>query len=43
MDEPTIYRAEALTIMAVLGDIRDTLWRILSVLEDDDGEEEADA
>jgi len=29
--------------MAVLGDIRDTLWRIQALLEEEDGQEEEDA
>lgn len=29
--------------MAVLGDIRAALWQIIDILEENDGEEEADA
>jgi len=29
--------------MAVVGDIRAALWQIIDMLEEDDGEEEADA
>ena len=39
-EETVIYRLEVMTIMAILGDIRDELIRIRSLLEEDDGEEE---
>lgn len=39
-DVPVIYREEVLTIMGVLGDIRNELERIRRVFDDDDDEEE---
>ena len=39
-EETVIYRLEVMTIMTILGDIRDELIRIRSLLEEDDGEEE---
>jgi hypothetical protein len=39
-DETVIYRLEVMTIMTMIGDIRDELTRIRALLEDDDGEEE---
>ena len=39
-EETVIYRLEVMTIMVILGDIRDELIRIRSLLEEDDGEEE---
>jgi hypothetical protein len=37
---PIIYREEVLTLMGVVGDIRQELRRIRRALEDDDEEEE---
>jgi hypothetical protein len=42
-DEAVIYREEVLTILMLLGDQRTLLEQIRELLEDDDGEEEADA
>jgi hypothetical protein len=39
MDQ-VVYREEVLTIMVVLGDVREELQRIRRALTDDDGEEE---
>jgi hypothetical protein len=39
--EPLIYREEVLTIMMMLGDQRAELIRIRHLLDDEDGEEEA--
>ena len=39
-DEPVIYRAEVLTLMAVIRDIRHHLEPLVDLFEDDDGEEE---
>jgi hypothetical protein len=41
--EAVIYREEVLTILMLLGDQRALLEQIRELLEDDDGEEEADA
>lgn len=38
--EPLVYREEVLTIMWVLGDIREELRRIRRLLASDNGEEE---
>lgn len=38
-----VYREEALTVMGVIGDIRDELRQIKLLLQEDDGEEEEEA
>lgn len=40
MDEAVVYREEVLTVMGVIGDIRDELRQIKLLLQEDDGEEE---
>jgi hypothetical protein len=40
--EPVVYREEVLTMMGMIGDIRHELRVIVSLLEDEHGEEEAD-
>jgi len=41
-EETVIYRLEVMTIMVMIGDIRDELIRVRALLEEDDGEEEAE-
>ncbi len=38
-----VYREEVLTVMGVIGDIRDELRQIKLLLQEDDGEEEEEA
>lgn len=42
MDEPVATHEDVTTIMALLGDIYDETKRIRWLLEDDDGEQEAE-
>ena len=39
-EETVIYRLEVMTIMVMIGDIRDELIRVRAFLEEEDGEEE---
>ena len=41
MAEDLIDREEVVLIMGMIGDIREFLWRIYALLEDENGQEEA--